>query len=114
MPVPRWGPQADTAPPPPAVLVNQYRVTLTTRGFQNVADAMTDVIRLPGIPDDLEIHILDRAAIVTVTDEQRSNDREITLSAGTSSNTLPRNRLIRARNETAGLTARIQVIARWR
>jgi len=113
MPVPRWKPQANTEPAPEAAPVNTYRTILTSQGLTSLGTAMADVIRLPGIPDNLEVHILDNAAIIAITDEQRRDPREITIPAGTSTDTLPRDRLVRGRNETAGLVARIQVIARW-
>lgn len=113
MPVPRWLPQAHTEPPPPAALVDNYRVILSSQGFIALADTMADILRLPGIPDTLEIQVLDNAAIVSVTDEQRRDAQEITIAAGTSTDTLPRDRLIRARNAVALSVARIQILARW-
>ena len=113
MAVPRWKPQCNTAPPPPAALTNTFRTSHATVGYQNVADAMTDVLLLPGIPDDLEIHVLDNPIIISVTDEQRRDAPEITIPASTATSTLTRDRLIRARNLVAGNVGRIQVIARW-
>jgi len=113
MPVPRWKPQANSDPAYPATLVSEGRRVITTGGFQNVPDAMTSMLLLPGIPDILEAHVIDFAAVLTVTDEQGREANEITVTPGTATSTLPRNRLIRARNLAAGSTAKLQIIARW-
>src|SRR5574341_715662 len=109
MPARNWTPQASTEPPPAAALVNQYRATITSGGFVAIGNSMADFILLPGVPDTLEIHVLDNAAVISVGDASGAIAREITIGAGGSSDTLIRDRLIRARNLTSGSTARIQV-----
>lgn len=110
---PRWPPQASTEPPDAAALSNQYRTILTSNGYKSLGDTMADALVLPGIPDELEVHILDNAAVISITDEQRRDPAPVTLPAGTASSSFNRDRFIRGRNAVAGAIARIQIIARW-
>lgn len=118
---PGGGPLAPLLPPPSApcvpfresVLTDTWHGQQTTQGFSSLGTAMTEVIRFSGFPDRIEIWILDNNAVIQFTDEQQRPTQEITVLAGNFYEPQIRQHTVRARNATAGLVARIQVVGKW-
>jgi hypothetical protein len=79
-----------------------------------LATAEAEILRFSGFPDRIEVTVLDNDAVIRFTDEQRRPIQEITVLAGTFKEPNIRARAVQARNATAGMVARIQVVGKWR
>ncbi len=85
----------------------------TTRGYVSLGTVAADLIHFSGFPDVVEIFVLDNGAILTFDCGLPQARDEITIGAGNFYEPKIRTHKVRARNATAGLVARVQVVGKW-
>lgn len=101
--------QPDPAPRVDAVFPRHQ----STNGFITLGDTDADVLVFSGVPDRVEVWVEVQDAIVTFEGLTQREEAEITLRAGQFYEpALPARRIV-ARNATAGLNARVQVVGKW-
>lgn len=105
--------QALADPLPGSGRVQVYQTMQTTPSLVSLGTLDADVLAFSGFPDSIEVLVLDNAAIVTLTDGVNRESDPVRVPAGTWYDSQMRARKVRARNETAGLVARVQVIGKW-
>lgn len=85
----------------------------STKGYVNVADVDRQVIEFSGIPDSIEIFVLDNDILVTFLNDAGGVNEPIQVnSANFYEPGIVYRRLI-ARNAVALAVGRIQVVAKW-
>jgi len=107
-------PSAPWVPFPESVLTDTWEGQQSTQGFVSLATAEAEILRFSGFPERIEVWILDNDAVIKFTDEQGRPLQEITVLAGNFYEPQLRARAVRARNATAGMVARAQVVGKWR
>lgn len=101
--------QPEPAPRVDAVFPRQQ----TTGGFITLGDADADVLVFSGIPERVEVWVELNDAIVRFEGLTQREEAEVTLRAGQFYEpAIPARRVV-ARNATAGLNARVQVVGKW-
>lgn len=85
----------------------------STKGYVNVADTDTEVIEFSGIPDSIEIWILDNDVLLTFLNDAGGSNEPIQVNAGNFYEPGIVYRRLIARNATSGLVARLQAVAKW-
>ena len=106
-------PSAAVGQCPTAVLTDTWNSFQGTEGYKTLADTEAEALRFSGCPERIELWVLDNPAIVRFTDEQGRPLATIQTEAGMFYEPQIRAHAIQARNATAGLNARIQVIGKW-
>jgi hypothetical protein len=107
-------PSAPWVPLPESLVTDTWEGSQSTQGFVLLATAEAEILRFSGFPDRIEVTVLDNDAVIRFTDEQRRPIQEITVLAGTFKEPNIRARAVQARNATAGMVARVQVVGKWR
>ena len=112
---PTWGfPEARPREmPPAATLTDQFREQQTSGGFVTVGDTDAEVLVFSGRPDRVEVVVELNDVILSLRDRTRRVSDEITLRAGQRYEWQVRGDRLVARNATAGLNARVQVVGQW-
>jgi hypothetical protein len=85
----------------------------TSGGFVTLGDTDADVLVFSGVPERVEVWVELNDAIVTFEGLLTKEEAEITLRAGQFYEPAIPCRRVVARNATAGLNARIQVVGKW-
>jgi hypothetical protein len=103
----------ERAGPGPATLTDRFREAQTTAGFVAVTDADAEVIVFSGRPDRVLLTVEVNDVIVSLRDRARDAADEVTLRAGQAFTFQQTGERVVARNATAGLAGRVQVIGSW-
>ena len=98
---------------PAATLTDRFHRIETSAGFVTLGDADAEVYVFGGVPDRIEVLVELNDAIVTPRTRGHQEGQTITMRAGQSYELDTRYCRIVARNATAGLNARVQVIGRY-
>jgi len=117
---PSHGPGAFRYPGPlsreidsPAWVTQRYRRYESTKGYVNVGTSDAEVIDFSGVPDSIEIWVLDNDVLITFVTEEGAANEVIQVNANNFYEPGIVYRRVLARNVTAGLVGRIQVVAKW-
>jgi len=97
----------------PGVITNRFTRYESTKGYVNVADVDTEVIEFSGIPDSIEIFVLDFDVYVTFVNDRGGVNEPILINAANFYDPGIVYRRVLARNLVAGSVGRIQVVAKW-
>lgn len=98
---------------PAAPLSDRFERWETSAGFLALTDTLADVLRFSGQPDAIELWIEDNDAVLQFTDRAGADLESITVRAGQFYEPRIPCSVVRGRNETAGLTARVQIVGKW-
>ena len=96
-----------------ATLTDRFKRIETSGGFVTLGDADAEVLVFSGVPDRIEVLVELNDAILTPQTRGRAEVETITMRAGQSYMLDAAYCRIVARNATAGLNARVQVIGRY-
>lgn len=97
----------------PVLVAGQYGRMETTAGFVTLGDALADVIQFSGAPDSVTIAVETFDAIVQYQRRGRAAQDTVLVRAGQTFAPDVQVEIIRARNNTPGSNAIVQVIGKW-
>lgn len=96
-----------------ALVSGRYCRYESTKGYVNVADIDTEVIEFSGIPDSIEIFVLDHDVLLTFLNTAGGVNEPIQVNASNFYEPGIVYRRLIARNAVALSIGRIQVVAKW-
>jgi len=97
----------------PGLITARFCRYESTKGFVNVADVFTGVLKFSSLPDSIEIFVVDFAAEIRFLHDRGGSNESITLSAGNFYEPGLVYEILEARNLAAGSVARVQVVGKW-
>ncbi len=96
-----------------SLITRRYYRYEATAGFLSVGDSYGQVIEFSSLPDAIELFVLDQSVDVQFLADVGGRNEPITIPANLFYEPGIVYRSLIAKNTTAGLTGRIQVVAKW-